>query len=258
MNLKSQTVVITGSGSGIGLAFAEKCAQLKNHLILVQRKFKSDDEQKFLSLGALSVTCLQADLTSREQIQNICEQIKVKKIDVLFNNAGLLTGGLLEDQPLDQIYDMLHVNVNALIHLTHQLLPQLIQQKSGYVINHASVSAVMHMPCASTYAAAKAAVWAFTDCLHHELKSTGVGTLCLFTPGIKTKMFDQINDLYSKNMKVPDQTISTEQYVSQIVKAIEENKSNLYPTGATGVAFWAATYAKTLFNFGLNQAFKGR
>jgi len=258
VKLNNRNIVVTGSSGGIGWAFAEACARNKNHLILVQRKSLGTEVDSLIKLGALSVQLILADLSNRQEVQKVSDELKTKNIDVLFNNAGLLTGGLLEEQPLDDIHKMLEVNVHALIHLTHQIVPQMVRQKSGYIINHASVSAVMHMPCASTYAASKAAVWAFTDCLQQELKSTGVETLCLFTPGIKTKMFDQIDDLYSKNMKVPQDSISPESYAKKIVQAVENRQNYLEPTGATGIAFFTATHFKSVFNWGLSKAFKGR
>jgi short-subunit dehydrogenase len=132
----------------------------------------------------------------------------------------------------------------------------MVKQKSGKIINHSSVSAVMHFPCASTYAASKAAVWAFTDCIEQELKGTGVSTLCLFTPGIKTRMFDEIDVLYSKNIEVPKDHISPEDYAKKILNAVKKDQSYLEPTGATGAAFTLAKHFRSVFNLGVSKAFK--
>ena len=247
MKLKSKTVVITGANRGIGLAFAEACARQKAKLILAVRKHDPVLIDDLIKLGAESVGIIEADLVTREGVQQLAERLQAVRVDILFNNAGLLTGGLIEEQPLDDIYNMFQVNVNALVHLTRAVVPEMIRQKSGKIINHASVSAVMHFPCASTYAAGKAAVWAFTDCLQQELKGTGVSTLCLFTPGIKTRMFDKIEDLYSKNLETPKDSISPELYARKIIMAIKSDQVYLEPEGATGFAFWLAQHFRTLF-----------
>ncbi len=255
MELRGQNILITGANRGIGLAFAEASAKEKSHLLLAIRKYDEQLKQKLLNLGAASVEIIEADLITRDGVESLVKKMSVKKIDVLFNNAGLLTGGLLENQPLDDIYNMFQVNVNALVHLTRGLLPQMVAQKSGKIINHASVSAVMHFPCASTYAAAKAAVWAFSDCLQQELRGTGVTTLCLFTPGIKTRMFDKIDDLYSKNLEQKLDSISPEEYAVKIVDAVKKDSVYLEPKGLTGVGFKLAKNFTSLFNYAVSKRF---
>jgi uncharacterized protein len=256
MEVSGKYVLITGANRGIGLAFAQACAVEKAHIILAVRKLDVEIEKSILQLGAASVKTISCDLITRQGVQDLAQKLQGEKVDILFNNAGLLTGGLLEEQPLDDIYNMFQVNVNALVHLTHAVLPKMIQQKSGKIINHASVSAIMHFPCASTYAASKAAVWAFTDCVQREVEGTGVSTLCLFTPGIKTRMFDKIDELYSKNFETPKDSISPEMYAQKILKAVKNDQVYLQPDGATGVAFRVAQNFKSLFNKAVSTRFR--
>ena len=258
MKIANQNILITGANRGIGLGFAKACARKKANLILAIRKSDEVLKAELLELGAQSVQVIESDLVTRAGVEALILKIKNLNIDILFNNAGMLTGGLLDDQKMDDIYQMLQVNVNALIQLSHAVVPKMVAQKHGKIINHSSVSAVMHFPCATTYAASKAAVWAFTDCLEQELKGTGVSTLCLFTPGIKTRMFDEIDKLYSKNIEVPKDSISPDEYALKIISAIESDQNYLQPTGTTGLAFRTATHAKSIFNWGVAKAFKGR
>ena len=255
MEISEKYILVTGANRGIGLAFAEACAKEKSKLILAIRKNDEALKQSLLKLGACSVEILEADLVTRAGVEKLVNGLSGRRIDILFNNAGLLTGGLLENQPLDDIYNMIQVNINALIHLTHAILPRMIAQKSGKIINHASVSSVMHFPCATTYSAAKAAVWAFSDCLQQELRGTGVSTLCLFTPGIKTRMFDKIEDLYSKNLETPKDSISPEVYARKIIAAIKSDQVYLEPEGATGFAFWLAQHFRGFFNKSISKKF---
>jgi len=232
------------------------CARDKAHLHLVVRKNDPELLAEIESSGAKSVTLWVADLSSRSGVQKLLDQLQEEKIDILFNNAGMLTGGLLEEQPLDDIYGMLQVNINALIHLTHGLLPGMLQRKRGKIINNSSVSAYMHFPCASTYAASKAAVAAFTDCLHAELKNTSVSTLLLITPGIKTRMFDEIENLYGKNFSVPQESISSTKYAEMIREAIIEDLTIMEPSGLTGVGLKVAKYLPKVFSYEVSRRFK--
>jgi uncharacterized protein len=256
MKIQNKNILITGANRGIGLAFAEECATHKTQLILAIRKNEPQLVKKLQSLGAQSVQIIESDLSTREGTEILAKKMNELPIDILFNNAGQLTGGLIETQSLDDIYKMLQVNVQALIHLSRAIIPAMVQRGTGKIINHSSVSAVMHFPCASTYAASKAAVWAFTDCIQQELKGTGVSTLCLFTPGIKTRMFDQIEVLYSKNIDVVNDSIPPSEYAKKIVKAILSDQTYLEPNGATGVAFQVAQHFKGIFNWAASQKFK--
>jgi uncharacterized protein len=247
METKGARILITGSNRGIGKAVALRLAMDGAKLYLVVRKKESINSEEFKQKGAEEVIVIEAELNTRAGVSKLIDEIKDENIEILFNNAGILTGGLLENQPLDDVYDMFQVNINSLVHLTHAILPQMLKRKSGLIINHSSVSAVMNFPCASTYAASKAAVLAFTQSLRQELKKTGVKTLLLITPGIKTRMFDQIDDLYGQHISTPDVSISPEKYADMIREAIIEELDVLSPTGVVGFATKFAKYLPRLF-----------
>ncbi|MCB0370596.1 MAG: SDR family NAD(P)-dependent oxidoreductase, partial [Bdellovibrionales bacterium] len=160
-----------------------------------------------------------------------------------------------EEQPLDEIYSLIQINTTALIHLTRAVIPGMIKRGKGKVINNSSVSAFMHFPCASTYAASKAAVVAFTNCIESELQGTGVSTLCLITPGVKTRMFDDIESKYSKNLKVPQGYISAKDYALQIKFAIESDEKYLLPKGTTSIGLWIAKYLNPIFRSFVSRQF---
>lgn len=256
MEISNRHVLITGASRGIGRAFAKMCAENQAHVHIVIRSTDAELVQELQGAGAKSVTVWSADLGSREGVEKLLNDLREVPVDILFNNAGMLTGGLFEEQPLDDIYKMFQVNINALVHLTHGILPGMLQRKRGKIINNSSVSAYMHFPCASTYAASKAAVVAFTDCLRMELKPTEVTTLLLITPGIKTRMFDEIDTLYSKNFDVPQDAISPNQYALMIREAILNDMPLLEPGGVTGVGLKLAKYAKPLFEMEISRRFK--
>lgn len=256
MEISNRQILVTGASRGIGRAFAKMCAADKAHLHLVLRSNDPALVQELETAGAKSVTVWEADLGSRAGVDKLVQNLKDTPIDILFNNAGMLTGGLFEQQSLDDIYSMFQVNVNALVHLTHGLLPGMLARKRGKIINNSSVSAYMHFPCASTYAASKAAVMAFTDCIRLELKDTGVTTLLLITPGIKTRMFDEIDTLYSKNFEIPQDSISPAQYAQMIREAILNEMRVLEPGGLTGLGLKVAKFSKPLFEMEVLRRFK--
>lgn len=255
MKIKDSQFLITGGNRGIGLAVSEMAARSGAHVYIAARSLDPEIESQLKGLGAASVHFLKCDLSTREGVEQLASAMNGIRVDFLFNNAGLLTGGLIEEQPLDEIYSMFQVNINALVHLTRAVIPGMIKRGRGKIINNASVSAFMHFPCASTYAASKAAVVAFTDCIEIELSGTGVSTLCLVTPGIKTRMFDEIETKYAKNFEVPKDSISPEEYALKIKSAIESDDKYLLPNGATSIGLWMARYLNPLFRTAVKKKF---
>lgn len=255
MKINRSTILITGANRGIGLEIARMCAHENAYLHLVIRKNDPNLVEDLIKRGALSVTLWIADLALKNEVATLIENLSVHNIDIIINNAGLLTGGLLEEQPLDEIYSMFHVNLLSLVHLTHGLLPFMIKRGHGKIVNNSSVSAFMHFPCATTYAASKVAVVAFTNSLSAELKGTGVSTLCLITPGIKTRMFDEIETKYSKHFEIPEDYISAELYANKIKKAIIDDVPNLYPSGTSRIGLNISKYLPSLFKWEITRRF---
>jgi short-subunit dehydrogenase len=248
MEIRERNILITGANRGIGKAVALRLAADKAHLHIAVRSPDETLKEEFLKAGAASVTFYQSDLSTKAGVAALLKATEAAPIDILFNNAGQLTGGLLEDQPIDDIYSMLQVNVNALIHLTHGFVPRMVKAKRGKIINHASVSGIMNFPCASTYSASKAAVVAFNNCMKAELRGTGVTTLLLITPGVETRMFNQISELYGSKMDLKFlQSIPSTKYAEMIREAIIEDLEILKPSGFSGVSLAIARHLPSTF-----------
>ncbi len=256
MQVKNKRIAITGTSRGMGKIFCERIAIEKPDIILVNRKQDLEFEKRLQVLGAKSVLTYEADLSKLEDVEQIGNKLNEHEVDILFNNAGLLTGGLLENQNIAEIHKMLMVNVHTLIHLTHSILPQMLKRKSGKIINHGSVSSVMFFPCASTYAASKAAVYAFTESLRKELKGTGVSTLVLLTPGVKTDMFDNIDKLYGDHIKMKIPSMSASDYVELVYEAIRLDLDVLKPSGMTGLNLQISKFLPRAFDYIVDKGFK--
>lgn len=248
MEIKDQHILITGANRGIGRAVAHMCAGEGAHLILANRTSDPAVLDEFRQAGAASVKEIPVDLGTSEGIESFLRDNGHLRVDILFNNAGQLTGGLLEEQDPREIRAMLHVNLLSLIRLTQTFLPGMIERKCGKIINHSSVSADMHFPAASTYSASKAAVSAFTECLRTELGGTGVTTLLLITPGIETRMFKEIPRLYGKYLDLTLlKSLPAKKYAQMIREAILEDLEVLKPPGVTGIGHQAARHFPRVF-----------
>jgi short-subunit dehydrogenase len=111
-------------------------------------------------------------------------------VDVLVNNAGFGTRGLLIEEDSARISDEIALNVTAVVELTHALLPGMVARGYGAVINVASTAAFQPLPKMAVYGATKAFVLSFTEALWGELEGTGVKALTLCPGATDTEFFD--------------------------------------------------------------------
>jgi short-subunit dehydrogenase len=190
-----KTVLITGASSGIGLECAKRFASNNFDLILVAR-----NEEKLKALKAeleeqygVSALVIVKDLSQKGAAQEIFEQTEIQKMDVnvLVNNAGFGDYGRYADADWEKQYDMVQVNVLALMQLTKLFLPQMIQRKEGRILNIASVAAFVPGPYMSVYYASKSFVLSFSESLAVELKGSGV-TVTAVCPGPTETGFEKV------------------------------------------------------------------
>jgi short-subunit dehydrogenase len=236
VELTGLTALVTGANRGIGRAIAEELATRRLGLLLAGAR----SPERFEALeappgGAHEVRPVRVDLTSRETITDSAAELPA--VDLLVNNAGLMTGGLLEEQEVNDIYAMFHVNLVAVTHLTKLLLPGMLERGRGKVVNNASISGYAWFPAASTYAAAKTGVVAFSESLRRELKGTGVSVLHLVTPGVATDMLDDTKQVYGRHMDASawdDQP--PDEWAAKVVRSIERDDHVLGPGGRLALA----------------------
>jgi uncharacterized protein len=236
VKLEGVTALVTGANRGIGRALVEQLAQSPLELVLAGMR----DPEAFEPVeGGAPVLPLRMDLSSRESIDDCCDEAHdlLQRVDLLVNNAGLLTGGLLEEQDTGDIYAMFQVNLVAVAHLTQRILPGMLQRGRGKVVNNASISGYAYFPAASTYAASKAGVVALTESLRRELSGTGVSAMHVVTPGVKTDMLDATREAYGRYMDTSDwDEVTPEEWASRVVRAIERDDAILGPGGKTSLA----------------------
>jgi short-subunit dehydrogenase len=245
MNLAGATALVTGANRGIGRALVEALAARPLRLVLAGARSPADYGHPPAPAegGARAVRVVHMDLSSRETIAQCCAELgeELGRIDLLVNNAGLMTGGLLEEQDIEEIYAMFQVNLVAVAHLTQRVLPGMLARGSGIVVNNASISGYAHLPAASTYAASKAGVVAFSESLRRELRGTGVGVLHLVTPGVATEMLAASETAYGRYMDTSGWGgVPPAQWAQRVVHAIEGDRRVLGPGGKLALVKLAA------------------
>ncbi|MBK7859618.1 MAG: SDR family NAD(P)-dependent oxidoreductase [Archangiaceae bacterium] len=180
----SKTALVTGASGGIGLEFAERLAKEGYQVTLVARnKARLDEIVARLGQGHRA---LPADLSVAADTHRVAEDVKKNRYDVLINNAGVGVYGFFSETPLETTAAMTRLNIDSLVELSHAYLSGA---KSGdALINVASTLALLGFPGASTYAATKAFVMAFSEGLWFENKHRGIYVAGLL-PGVTKTNF---------------------------------------------------------------------
>ena len=195
--MKTYTL-ITGASSGIGLELAKVFAEKKHNLILVARRkerlvaLKKEIQQT----NPVSIEILVKDLSNENQIKELYEEIKERKVlvDVLVNNAGFGELSYFINQKEKTIRDMISVNVLTLTLLSNVFAKDMAKRKKGHILNVSSIAGFQPGPLFSVYVATKAYVLHFTESIAEELKEKGivVTSLC---PGPTHSEFAEVSHM---------------------------------------------------------------
>lgn len=187
MNLQGCRALITGASAGIGREIALQLAPSARAITLVARRRGRLEELRERLLRDnpdLNVHVREVDLFDARQIKELTLWFERERIaiDFLVNNAGLGDVGPFATSDPVRVQEMIDVNVRTLTLLTRSLLPPMIAQRRGAVLNVSSSASFLPIPGFAVYAATKAYVTSFTEALRTELQGTGV-TACSLCPG---------------------------------------------------------------------------
>jgi short-subunit dehydrogenase len=180
-----KVIIITGASSGIGAATARRLAKNGWRLTLAARRLdrlKQVAEDVQSSGGEALI--VQMDVRNHDDIQRMVAVTleRWERIDVLINNAGVGHDVPLLRMPSERIRDTIHINLTAVIECSQAVLPEMIRQKSGHIINVASFAGLVAVPGSAVYSATKFGVNGFSDALRRELLGKGIA-ISAFCPG---------------------------------------------------------------------------
>ncbi len=223
-----ETALITGASSGIGAAFARELARRHQNLILVAR---SEDKlntlaQQLRDEYPIQVEVIVQDLVKPHSGTTLYNTVIERglKVDLLINNAGFGDYGPFASRSCTRQLEMIQLNIAALVELTHCVLPEMQQRRSGSIINVASIGGFQSIPYLSVYAASKAFVLSFTEALWAENLDFNlrIQALC---PGPTTSNFFQqaaFPDTMKDNKNIT--LVSAEKVVQDSLRGLEKNQ----------------------------------
>src|ERR1043166_36373 len=194
VSFREKVVLITGASSGIGASLARRFARDGSSLVLVARRVdRLAALAEEVRRQTKNVHTISGDLCEPDAIPRIVAEARDRAgpIDVLINNAGAGEYGRFADQDVNALLTMIRLNTSALIQLTHTILPQMIERRSGAILNIASTAAFQPTPYMAVYGATKSFVLSFSMSLWRELAGTGLRVTCVCPGPVKTEFFDR-------------------------------------------------------------------
>jgi short-subunit dehydrogenase len=226
--------LITGASSGLGLEYARQLAPRAETLILVARREQLLEEiaaDLVAEFSHLRVKVFASDLVDdagRNHLINALSQADLYP-DCLINNAGMGDYGEFRSSDWAKTEQMIRLNMEALTHLTHALLPGLMARR-GAILNVSSLASALPIPDFAVYAATKAYVTSFSEALRLELRDVGVRVLAVCPGPVKTG-FGEVARRGSDG-KLPVQEsfyVPADKVVKDSIQALLRDRARLYP-----------------------------
>ena len=230
------TAMITGASHGIGAAIATELASRGYHLVLNCRQSKAALEKLGHSLSEHYkvdvLTCI-GDVSDPYFVEEMCKnaQNRFPGIDVLVNNAGISHIGLLSDMSYEEWQRIMDTNISSVFSCCKNMIPSMVHQKKGHIINISSVWGNTGASCEVAYSASKGAVNAFTKALAKELAPSNIQVNAIACGTIDTAMNACFNEeeRHALEEEIPVGRYGSPEEVAQLVAYLAT--SNAYLTG---------------------------
>ncbi|MBB6623074.1 3-oxoacyl-[acyl-carrier-protein] reductase [Clostridium gasigenes] len=196
--LKGKCAVVTGAARGIGRSIALKYAKLGANLVINYRSSEEEAislEKELKELG-VEVLVVKADISNFNDANNLILMAKERfgSVDILVNNAGITKDGLVMRMKEEDFDRVIEVNLKGVFNCIRAVTPIMVKQKSGKVINMASVVGITGNAGQLNYCAAKAGVIGMTKSLARELGSRGINVNAIAPGFIQTDMTNELGE----------------------------------------------------------------
>ncbi len=229
MSHEQPRIILTGACGGIGRHIAQNLLKQNVKLGLVDvRQDALDSVVKSLQAGNSQILPICADITNPAEQQKIIAQMQTTfgGVDTLINNAGLIDFKEFADEDPEVMHRILKVNVLAPMQLTRAVLPAMLQQGHGHIVNIGSIFGTLAFAFFTSYSTSKFALRGFSEALRRELKGSGVDVSYIAPRAVRTPLnTDAVMMMANKTkMNMDDPALTAR----KIVQAMNKRKKEVY------------------------------
>lgn len=222
-SLKGKVALVTGAGKGLGKGIAEALAAEGVHVGLLARTEKDVKElAEQLTVSGVKAFYATADVSNREEVEKAVAAVQenLGNIDILVNNAGTATfGGFLELEP-EAWEAQVRVNLFGVYYVTRAVLPQMIERKTGDIINISSTAGKSGSPVTSAYSASKFAVFGLSESLMQEVRKHNIRVTAMAPSTIVTDLAYKSNLIKGD----PERVMHPEDFAELLIAQLKLNR----------------------------------
>ena len=245
-DLKDRVAIITGGAQGFGLAISKRIIQSEGKVVI----WDIDENAINSALNEISSKNLsfkKVDVTNFDEIEKALLETEneLGKIDIFVNNAGI-TGmnAKVWDYPLDEWKKVIELDLNSTFYCCKAVVPHMIKNNYGRIVNIASIAGKEGNPNASAYSTAKAGVIGLTKSLGKELADKNIAVNCVTPAAAKTRIFDQMTEEHINYMlsKIPRNRFAKVDELASIVCWLASEENSFTTSAVFDLSGGRATY----------------
>lgn len=200
-----KNIIITGGSRGIGKCLVENFAKEGHNVILNYNKSEKQAKQIKANLEeqGIKIEIVKADISKREDVKKLIKFAtkKMKSIDVLINNAGIAKLQMFQDVTEEDWDEIMNTNLKSIYYTIQEVMPNMINQKSGCIINISSMWGIVGASCEAVYAASKAGMDAITKSLAKEFGPSHIRVNSIAPGVINTEMNSVLDEKIKEELK---------------------------------------------------------
>lgn len=246
IDLDGCKAIVTGGAQGIGLAIAERFIASGAFVTLWDHD-RAACEMAIMKLGEENASYVGVDLTDWDAVRSAAARshAELGRIDILVNNAGIAGNNApVADLTPEEWRKVIDLNLNGVFHGCKAVVPMMIAQGYGRIVNTASIAGKEGNPNAAHYSASKAGVIALTKSLGKELAAHDIAVNCITPAAARTAIFDQMSEEHIGYMlaKIPRGRFVTVEEIAALVAWLASAENSFTTGGVFDISGGRATY----------------
>ena len=245
-NLENRVAIVTGGAQGFGYAITERF--IKSGAKVIIWDIDEDEAKKALEkISSKNLSYQIVDVSNFDLInKNILEtEKKYGKIDIFINNAGMAgLNATVAKYPIEEWNKVINLNLNAVFYCCKAVVPFMVKNNYGRIVNIASIAGKEGNPNASAYSASKAGVIGLTKSLGKELAQNNIAVNCVTPAAAKTRIFDQMTEEHINYMlsKIPRNKFAKVDELASLVTWLSSEENSFSTAAVFDLSGGRATY----------------
>jgi NAD(P)-dependent dehydrogenase (short-subunit alcohol dehydrogenase family) len=245
-DLNNRVAVVTGGAQGFGLAITERFIEAGAKVVI----WDIDDRAAIEAINKVKSEDLShqiVDVTNFEIVNKNLEEVEKKygKIDIFVNNAGIAgMNTTVAEYPLDEWKKVMNLNLNSVFYCCKAVVPFMLKNDYGRIVNIASIAGKEGNPNASAYSTSKAGVIGLTKSLGKELAQKNIAVNCVTPAAAKTRIFDQMTEEHINYMlsKIPRNKFAKVEELASLVTWLASEENSFSTAAVFDLSGGRATY----------------